>query len=291
MIMPEVEALELDLPEIQELDHKKVVEYKLNEAKKIKPRLNLIVEDLSLEIDGMNGLPGPFIKWFLKSLGREGIYEMAKMFGNHKATAIEILGYVDNSGKITYFEGKVEGTIVEPRGESDFGFDPIFVPNGQNKTYAEMGIEEKNKISHRRIALEKFKEFIKKDNMNEKEYHRKRRMFFWIDNKLVVPEAGSEKSHKEWLESNGRTKEMAKYIIDNELRGAINPGGNIIFYVGENMTLNEEIEKKFFGMLPSLVKKFNLGPETLIGGGVKIGKVGDIWPAIKEYGKVKDFLK
>ena len=69
MIMPEVESLELDLPEIQELDHKKVVEYKLNEAKKYKPGLNLMVEDLSVEVDGMNGLPGPLIKWFLKSVG------------------------------------------------------------------------------------------------------------------------------------------------------------------------------------------------------------------------------
>jgi len=160
MIMPEVEGLELDLTEIQELDHKQVVEHKLMEAKKNKPGLNLMIEDLSLEIDGMNGLPGPLIKWFLKSVGKNGLYKMAKMFGNQKATATELLGYVDNSGKIVYFEGKVEGTIVEPRGESDFGFDPIFVPNGQDKTYAEMGTEEKNKISHRRIALEKLKKFL-----------------------------------------------------------------------------------------------------------------------------------
>lgn len=162
MIMPEVEGLELDLTEIQELNHKQVIEHKLVEAKKIKPGVNLMVEDLSLEINGMNGLPGPLIKWFLKSVNRDGIYKMAKMFGNQRATATEILGYVNSNGNMTYFEGKVEGIIVEPRGESEFGFDPIFVPDGQNKTYAEMGTEEKNKISHRRKALEKLKEYLEK---------------------------------------------------------------------------------------------------------------------------------
>ncbi|MCW1949199.1 MAG: non-canonical purine NTP pyrophosphatase [Candidatus Shapirobacteria bacterium] len=162
MIMPEIEGLELDLPEIQELDHKKVVEYKLNEARKDRPGLNLMIEDLSMEIDGMNGLPGPLIKWFLKSVGREGIYKMAKMFGNQRAVATEILGYVDSDGKMMFFEGIVKGKIVEPAGESDFGWDPIFVPEGSDKTFAEMGVEEKNKISHRKIALEKLKEYLEK---------------------------------------------------------------------------------------------------------------------------------
>ena len=160
MIMPEVEGLELDLPEIQELDHKKVVEYKLNEAKKYKPGLNLMIEDLSVEIDGMNGLPGPLIKWFLKSVGRDGVYKMAKLFGNQRAIATEILGYVDTDGKMMFFEGKVEGKIVEPTGESDFGWDPIFIPDGFDKTFAQMGVEEKNKISHRKIALEKLKKYL-----------------------------------------------------------------------------------------------------------------------------------
>ncbi|MDD4938043.1 MAG: RdgB/HAM1 family non-canonical purine NTP pyrophosphatase [Candidatus Shapirobacteria bacterium] len=162
MIMPEVEGLELDLIEIQELDHKKVLEHKLKEAQKYKPGVNLIVEDLSLVINGTNGLPGPLIKWFLKSVGRKGIYKMAKNFGDQTAVVEEILGYVTREGKMEYFEGIVKGKIVEPRGESDFGFDPIFVPDGTNKTYAEMSIEEKNKISHRRKALNKLKEYLEK---------------------------------------------------------------------------------------------------------------------------------
>lgn len=160
-IMPEIEGLDLDLTEIQELDAKKILEAKLEEAKKYKPKRNLMVEDLSLEVEGMNGLPGPLIKWFLKSVGREGVVKMAKNFGNQKAKARVTLGFADTNGENKFFEGIVEGKIVEPRGESDFGWDPIFVPNGFDKTFAEMGMEEKNKISHRKIALEKLKEYLK----------------------------------------------------------------------------------------------------------------------------------
>ncbi len=159
-IMPEIEGLDLDLAEIQELNPQKILEAKLEEAKKYKPNCNLIVEDLSLEIEGMNGLPGPLIKWFLKSVGIEGVVKMAKMFGNQKTIARLTLGFANELGENKFFEGVVEGKIVEPRGESDFGWDPIFVPEGFKKTYAEMGMEEKNKISHRKIALEKLKEYL-----------------------------------------------------------------------------------------------------------------------------------
>lgn len=161
MIMPEVEGWDFDLTEIQELEPKKILEQKLEEAKKYKTGVNLMVEDLSLEIEGMNGLPGPLIKWFLKSVGKNGVFEMAKLFGNQKAIARVTLGFCHEGGENKYFEGVVEGKIVEPRGESDFGWDPIFVPDGFDKTFAEMGIEEKNKISHRKIALEKLKEYLK----------------------------------------------------------------------------------------------------------------------------------
>ncbi len=165
MIWPEIEGLELDLKEIQEIDPKKILEEKLNEAKKFKPNTNLMVEDLSLEIDGMQGLPGPLIKWFIKSVGREGVYKMAKLFGNQEAVARVTLGFVNKNGENKYFEGKIKGKIVEPIGESDFGWDPIFIPNGFDKTFAQMGIEEKNKISHRKIALEKLKKYLEKEKI------------------------------------------------------------------------------------------------------------------------------
>ena len=129
-VLPQVEQLEVDLPEIQELDAHKIVSAKLKEALKHHTG-PLMAEDTSLYIDGMNGLPGPFCKWFLHALG--------------------------DKGSIEFFEGETRGTIVEPKTESKFGWDAIFLPNGSTKTYNEMSREEKNAISHRGKALAKLK--------------------------------------------------------------------------------------------------------------------------------------
>ncbi len=127
--------------------------------------------------------------------------------------------------------------------------------------------------------------------MDEKEYHRSRRMFFVIGNELVLPESGSDKSHKEWLELNGYSVDEVKKIIETQLRGVLNPDKSIRFFVGKDRTVTNEIEEKFFEILPELVIAFDLRPETIIGGGVKQGKVGEVWSAIKEYGQVKDYIK
>lgn len=160
-IMPEIEGLDIDLPEIQELDTKKIIEFKLNEAIKQKPGVNLIVEDQSLTINGMNGLPGPFIKWFDKALEIEGIYKMALKMGNQKTEAKTTIGYCDKNGKITFFEAVVKGKMVAPRGNIGWGWDPVFQQDGYKKTYAEMTMEQKNELSMRKIALEKLKKFLK----------------------------------------------------------------------------------------------------------------------------------
>lgn len=154
-LLPEVEQLDIDLPEIQSLDSKEVIESKIQAALEHHDG-SFIVEDVSLTIEGMNGLPGPLIKWFLKSIDREGIVKLTQLFGT-KAFAKATIGYAKDKNNIEFFEGIVEGDIVPMRTNSDFGWDPIFRPKGNDKTYAEMTKEEKNKISHRSIAIEKLK--------------------------------------------------------------------------------------------------------------------------------------
>ena len=87
---------------------------------------------------------------------------MAEAFGNFNAEAKVIIGYSNSVGEISFFEGNTKGTIVAPRGTEGFGWDPIFQPEGYEKTFAELGVEEKNKFSMRRIAVEKVKEFLNK---------------------------------------------------------------------------------------------------------------------------------
>lgn len=162
-VLPDVRQLALDIPEIQGIDAREIIKAKILEAMKhfrIKGRL--IVEDTSLSLDCLSGLPGPLIKWFLKTIGNKGLYQIAKRFGNFKAEAKTIIGYARSAKEIHFFEGTVKGRIVSPRGESNFGWDPIFLPAGFSKTFAELGREEKNKISMRRLALNKLKKFLGK---------------------------------------------------------------------------------------------------------------------------------
>lgn len=160
LIIPEAEQLDIDLTEIQETDARKIIEAKLLEAKKYQQG-RFVVDDVSFYLDATPGLPGPLIKWFIKTIGDNGLYEIAKNFNNYGATVKLLVGYLDNNGKIQYFEGAIKGTVVQPRGENGFGWDKIFQPEGYTKTFGEMTIEEKNKISHRRIALDKLANYLK----------------------------------------------------------------------------------------------------------------------------------
>lgn len=162
LVIPEIERLDIDLPEIQEIDPKKIIEEKLIEANKQKSG-RFMVSDGSLYLEAIPGLPGPLIKWFEKTIGNRGLFQLAKNMGNFGACAKVIVGYMDDQEKISYFEGEIRGKIVEPRGSSGYGWDAIFQPQGFKKTFAEMTIEEKNKISHGRIALEKLREYLKKE--------------------------------------------------------------------------------------------------------------------------------
>jgi inosine triphosphate pyrophosphatase len=158
-MIPEVQQLEIDLPEVQDIDPHKIIQAKLQEALKHHEG-PLIVEDTSLEFDSLNGLPGPFIKWFIAALGPQGLAKLAARQDSTKARAKAIIGYASSSEGIQFFEGTVHGEIVMPRGETKFGWDPIFQPEDSGKTFAEMNKEEKNEISHRRKAVNKLKEYL-----------------------------------------------------------------------------------------------------------------------------------
>jgi non-canonical purine NTP pyrophosphatase (RdgB/HAM1 family) len=160
-ILPEVEQLDVDLPEIQEIDPHEIIKAKLMEAFQHTTG-KFIVEDTSLYLDCMNGLPGPLIKWFLKTVGNKGLADIAEKFGNSKAQAKTMIGYATDRDDIHFFEGVVEGKIVQPKAVSGFGWDPIFLPDGYTKTFAEMDKSEKNEISMRRMAVNKLGEFLNK---------------------------------------------------------------------------------------------------------------------------------
>lgn len=149
----------LDLKEIQDVDLENVIKEKLVNGYE---QLNksVMVEDTGLFLNALQGFPGALIKMLITRIGREGIVRILKDFDDKTAVAKCAVGFTNDGKDIQIFVGSIEGTIVEPRGESGFGWDPVFQPKGYDKTFAEMGAEEKNIISHRFKALKKFKKFL-----------------------------------------------------------------------------------------------------------------------------------
>ncbi len=160
-LIPYIKHLDIDLPEIQDIDPKKIITAKLHEAFNHHSG-EFIVEDTSLYLDCLNGLPGPLIKWFLKTIQTEGVAKIAESFGNTKAIAKTFIGYAKSDSDIHFFEGEVSGDVVYPRGDHGFGWDTIFQPDGSSKTFGQMELSEKKKFSMREIAAQKLKNFLNK---------------------------------------------------------------------------------------------------------------------------------
>ena len=150
-----MQSLELD--EIQSLDVHAILRHKLQQAYAI-VNCPVIVEDVSAELANLNGLPGPFIKFFEQQLGRGALYALSS-----EGTGVTIrcvMGYYDGT-KEQIVEGVLEGEITAPRGENGFGFDCVIVPNGYNATLAELSDKQKNTMSHRYLAATKMAEYLR----------------------------------------------------------------------------------------------------------------------------------
>ena len=122
----------------------------------------VMVEDTSLCFNALGGLPGPYIKWFLEKTGHVGLNNLLAAYEDKSAYAQCIFAFSLGPGqKPMVFDGRTPGKIVPARGPTDFGWDPVFEPEGYTTTYAEMDKEEKNKISHRYRALAKLQEHLR----------------------------------------------------------------------------------------------------------------------------------
>lgn len=162
-LMPDIEQLDIDLPEIQALDPREIIKAKLQAALQHKSG-GFIVEDTSFTLDCLNGLPGTLIKWFMETIGSKGLANIAEKFGNDRAAGRAMIGFAKNPEEIEFFEGVIQGRVVQPRGNTGYGWDTIFIPEGFEQTFAEMGMEEKQKVSHRGKAVEKLQKYLLQQN-------------------------------------------------------------------------------------------------------------------------------
>ncbi|EQB53291.1 Ham1 family protein [Colletotrichum gloeosporioides Cg-14] len=119
----------------------------------------VLVEDTCLCFKALNDLPGPYIKWFMQSIGHQGLNNLLAAYSDKSADAVCTFAYSPGPGhEPVLFQGRTGGKIVPPRGPTDFGWDAIFEYDGQ--TYAEMDKTAKNNISHRGLALKKLQEWF-----------------------------------------------------------------------------------------------------------------------------------
>jgi XTP/dITP diphosphohydrolase len=141
----------LELEELQTTDLELLLRHKAAQAFR---RLGspLIVEDTALVFKAWGALPGPFVKFFVRHLGLEGMVDALSSFENWDAEALCGVGYHDGE-RVHYFEGRTPGTIAAPAGGGGFGWDPIFRPEGAHRTFAEMTPEEKQRHSMRAKAM------------------------------------------------------------------------------------------------------------------------------------------
>lgn len=126
---------------------------------------NCFADDSGLSVDALNGEPGIFSARYAgepsnSQRNTEKLLDALKNISNRKAQFTCVIAVILD-GQPHFFEGVIHGTITEtPYGEGGFGYDPVFIPDGYDKTFAELPTDIKNKISHRAIALEKFKQFL-----------------------------------------------------------------------------------------------------------------------------------
>ena len=146
-----LEFFKTDLVEIQDDSLSKIALQKaLNAYEKCKKPV--IIEDDGLFIDSLSGFPGPYSSYIFNTIGNNGILKLVG--DNRDAQFVAIIAFCDSSNEPTLFESNVAGKISENVQGTGWGFDPIFIPEKQNKTYAELA--DKNKLSHRYESLKKF---------------------------------------------------------------------------------------------------------------------------------------
>ena len=146
----QLDFFKLDLEEIQSSSLEDIAIKKAKDAFS-KCKKPIIIEDAGLFIDSLEGFPGPYSSYVFKTIGNEGILNLVKY--NRKAKFVSIVTFCDKT-TLQSFVGELDGTISKSQNGEGWGYDPIFIPKNSKDTFAI--ISNKNELSHRCKALEKF---------------------------------------------------------------------------------------------------------------------------------------
>lgn len=139
----------------EEIQADETSEISLDSARKLSSEIKgtFFLEDTGLYIDALNGFPGPYSSFVSRKLGNPGILKLLEG-KDRKARFVTVITLCE-ADRFKQFTGVLEGGIAEEaKGSGGFGFDPIFIPAGRDRTLSEMSVDDKNSISHRSKALE-----------------------------------------------------------------------------------------------------------------------------------------
>lgn len=153
-----IEHQKVEIDEIQSLDLMTVVADKVKRAYDV-VRKPVLVEDVALTFTALGALPGPLIKWFVTP-GVETLCRILDGYTDRTAVVTILYGIFDGV-ELRTFEGSTAGTIADqPRGIHGFGFDPVFINEGQPYTRSEMDEATYAETSHRKQAIQKLREYL-----------------------------------------------------------------------------------------------------------------------------------
>jgi len=166
---------ELSYPELQADELGDVVDYGLDV---LMPKIDkpFIIDDSGLFIHVLNGFPGVYSHYVYKTLGKHKVLELLCGLERRKAHFETVIGYVDGNRQKHFFKGVCNGRIGKiSKGNFGFGYDPIFLPDGHERSFAQMSPVEKNAISHRGNAIRSFIGHLREKVKNEDDKEKNRR--------------------------------------------------------------------------------------------------------------------
>lgn len=156
-VVDDLEAWDYDYPELQHDDLEAIASHGARDAYDAGDGTPVFVEDAGLFVEGLGGFPGPYSSYVYGTIGNGGLWRLAEELDDRAAAFRSVVAYCDGETERT-FEGAVRGTIVAPRGDGGFGYDPVFEYDG--RTFAELTTDEKNAVSHRGRALATFADWL-----------------------------------------------------------------------------------------------------------------------------------
>ncbi len=159
MLGLDIDSVAIDVTELQSLDVRLIVEHKAREAY-AKVKKPVIVEDTTLQFNALGALPGPLIKWFLEELHPEGLCKLLEG-KSRDALAGSAIGYFDGT-TLEIFIREISGEIAtEPRGSNGWGWDPVFIEKGADKTNAELTDSEYEAMYKRIKPFDELAQYLK----------------------------------------------------------------------------------------------------------------------------------